>query len=532
MIVFGSRGSDLALTQTRWVAERLTEATGEPYRIEVIETRGDRTLDTPLPLLGGKGLFTAELEQALRQGRIDAAVHSLKDLPVEDAPGLALGAIPVRQDPRDVLIYQPRAHDPEGGTLPLRPGARVGTGSPRRIAAARTLRSDLELLDIRGNVDTRLRKLAQGDYDAIVLAAAGLARLGIETPGLARCYLPTETFTPAPGQGALGVQCRGDDARTKAHLRRIHDPHTAACVLAERQVLNALGGGCSMPFGALAWAADSRVHLRAQLLSTDGIGGFAVELTGDDLPDLAAQAADQLAPLLGAPLDGIHLALLRPGGSSSRLARALALAGAQVETVAVSETLPLDGGALDATDCAAVAVTSTRAVDRLCEEAAARGIALGDLRWFAVGAATAEAARRRGFDCAMPSDEANGAALARMIGHELARGARVLFPCALERHDALENGLADAGIAVRAVPLYRTQALQGIELPAADCVVFTSPSAVGATEPPAASTRAIALGDTTAAAMREAGLTVHGVAELPTPQALVPLLRDILSNAP
>jgi hydroxymethylbilane synthase len=251
--VLGTRGSALALAQSGQVAAALTAATGVPVRLQVIRTRGDAVQDRPLAEIGGKGLFTAELEAALREGAIDFAVHSLKDLPTEDPPGLVLGAVPARVDPRDALVGPPLA------ALPL--GARVGSGSLRRRFQLRELRPDLVLQDIRGNVDTRLRRRDEGAHDAVVLAMAGLLRLGVRRDDIQP--LDPEAVVPAVGQGALGVQCRAGDAAVLGWLMALHDAPTARCVAAERAFLRAWGGGCNVPVGAHATVAGGRVSLRA-----------------------------------------------------------------------------------------------------------------------------------------------------------------------------------------------------------------------------------------------------------------------------
>jgi hydroxymethylbilane synthase len=215
---FATRPSALARWQTDYVADLLRRAhPGLDIRIEVIVTKGDRILDKPLPVIGGKGLFTAELERALHEGRVDAAVHSLKDLPVEDAPGLTIGLTPPRADVRDVLIC-PAGHTLE--TLPA--GAVVGTSSPRRQAQLLAVRPDLTVKSIRGNVDTRIRKAREGQYDAVVLAAAGVTRLGLNEH--ITQFLPLDVMLPAPAQGVLGVQCRADDERTLALLAAVDMP--------------------------------------------------------------------------------------------------------------------------------------------------------------------------------------------------------------------------------------------------------------------------------------------------------------------
>jgi len=247
MLTFATRPSALARWQTRWVIHRLEAAhPGLTCREEVIVTRGDRVLDRPLPEIGGKGLFTQELEAALLSGRVDAAVHSLKDLPTEMPPGLAVGAVPARAEVRDALISA------RGYTLDTLPqGAVVGTSSLRRAAQLRAVRPDLRIRPLRGNVDTRVRKALAGQpYDAIVLAGAGLSRLGL-TEHVSQ-WLPLEVMLPAPGQGALAVQCRAEDEATLGLLAAIEDPATRAAVTAERAFLSALGGGCAVPVAAYA----------------------------------------------------------------------------------------------------------------------------------------------------------------------------------------------------------------------------------------------------------------------------------------
>lgn len=264
---FATRPSALARTQTRAVIRALSNAhPGLVCEEKVITTQGDRILDKPLPEIGGKGLFTQELEKELLSGAVQAAVHSLKDLPIENPPGLVLGCIPPRADGRDVLISA------KGCTLAgLPPGAHVGTSSPRRAAQLLAIRPDLVLHPLRGNVDTRLRKALQGAYDAIVLAGAGVLRLGLEQ--YVSEWLPLEVMLPAPGQGALAVQCRADDARALELLVALEDTPTRQAVEAERHFLLGMGGGCTAPLAAYATLDGElrgQVTLRARILSPDG----------------------------------------------------------------------------------------------------------------------------------------------------------------------------------------------------------------------------------------------------------------------
>ncbi len=256
-LIIGSRGSQLALWQARHVA-RLLEQSGTATRIEVIKTTGDHMQTAPLTQAGGKGLFTKEIEEALLAGRIDVAVHSLKDLPTAVSAGLAIAAIPEREDPRDAIVGKSLAE--------LTHGARVGTSSGRRSSQLRLLRPDLMVEPVRGNVDTRLRKLKEGRYDAMLLAAAGLRRLGLESE-IAQ-VLTSDQMCPAPGQGALAIQTRAQDPAYTICRALDHLPSFQA-VTCERAALAALGGGCQLPFGAFAEPVGSMLRLSAVVVAPD-----------------------------------------------------------------------------------------------------------------------------------------------------------------------------------------------------------------------------------------------------------------------
>ena len=286
----GTRGSALALAQTRQVVAAL-RAAGVDVAVEevVIRTTGDRSAAS-LRQIGGQGAFTRELEAALMDGRIDVAVHSLKDLPSTLPDGLALAATPPRADPRDVLVSSFG-----GGLASLPAGARVGTGSLRRRAQLLALRPDVTVADIRGNVDTRLRKLEEGQYDAILLAAAGLWRLGRHHL-VERHALPLELMLPAPAQGILGLECRADDRDVIAWLRAVNDPATFAAATAERAVLRRLGAGCRLPVAAYARVTGDRLTLHARVLGFDGSPVIEVVLNGvpEEAETLGAAAAERL----------------------------------------------------------------------------------------------------------------------------------------------------------------------------------------------------------------------------------------------
>jgi hydroxymethylbilane synthase len=276
--MLGTRGSALALAQTRIVADAL----GTSVETRVIRTTGDVS-SRPLQELGD-GVFVTAIEDALRSGQIDAAVHSLKDLPTGDRPGLVIAAILPREDPRDVLITSAR-----GGLGTLPHGARVGTSSPRRDAALRLLRPDITTAPIRGNVETRLAKVVGGEYDATVLALAGLLRLGVAVGDDE--ILPADQMLPAPGQGAIAVQCRADDPITKGRLATIDDAPTRAATDAERELLRIMGGSCELALGALATRSGDDIVLDA------AIDGRRTRVRGRDPVAAARNAAAELGAL-------------------------------------------------------------------------------------------------------------------------------------------------------------------------------------------------------------------------------------------
>jgi hydroxymethylbilane synthase len=294
----GTRASALARTQSQAVADAITAATGAPVELVPIVTEGDRSA-AAIAQLGGTGVFVAALREALLAGEVDLAVHSYKDLPTAPAPGLVIAAVPGREDPRDALVGR------DGLTLgELPPGSKVGTGAPRRVAQLRALGLGLDVVPIRGNVDTRLGRVAGSgregaDLDAVVLARAGLSRLG-------RLAAITETLDPlqvlpAPAQGALAVECRTSDARTRELLGRLEDAPTRAGVLAERSTLAALEAGCSAPVAAYAEVAEGEhgpeLFLRASVTAIDGSDAVRGSITGP-LPDATALGRALAAELL------------------------------------------------------------------------------------------------------------------------------------------------------------------------------------------------------------------------------------------
>ena len=282
----GSRGSQLALWQANHISA-LLRARGHEVEIEIIRTTGDKITDVALAMVGTKGMFTKEIEEALAAGRVDLAVHSLKDLPTELPQGFEIAAVTEREDPRDAFCsrFYSQIED-------LPQGARVGTSSLRRQAQLKAIRPGLDIHPLRGNVDTRLRKLEQGEYDAVILASAGLKRLG--RTELIKQTLSAEIMCPAAGQGALGIEIRKGDAVRREPLMFLNDDAARAATTCERALLNRLGGGCQVPIGAFAEMQSGKLHLEAIVADPDGSKVLRESRHGDDPEQLGGDVGEIL----------------------------------------------------------------------------------------------------------------------------------------------------------------------------------------------------------------------------------------------
>lgn len=289
----GTRGSDLALWQAHTIEGKLHDL-GIETEIVIIKTRGDRIDNVPFSKLEGKGFFTKELEDAQLEGRVDLAVHSLKDLTTDQPDGLVLTAMVGREDPRELLLASPGAIDPArveaGDVLPLKDGVRIGTSAARRQAQVHILRPDLEILDLRGNVPTRINRIREGKYDAILLARAGVVRLGLDVSDLFTIPLDITRFVPAPAQGMMGIQCVNKEPVVKS-LAPLHCPDDGQAVAAERLLLNRLDGGCQLPFGVNVKRDGAEWQLEAFLAdSPTDPEPLRFSLKGDSPDDVAEKA--------------------------------------------------------------------------------------------------------------------------------------------------------------------------------------------------------------------------------------------------
>jgi hydroxymethylbilane synthase len=531
----GTRGSALAMVQARWVAEALA-ATGTPTELVTIRTEGD---DRPPDTAWGEGAFVRRIEAALLDGSVDVAVHSAKDVPTDEHPALVIAAYPVREDPRDALVSRVR-----GLTLATLPtGSRVGTDSPRRTAFVLAQRPDLVLHPLHGNVDTRLAKLDRGESDALVLAVAGLARLG-RTDRIDE-VLPLDRIVAAPGQGALAVQVRADDAGARAAVGRIDDPATRLEVEAERAILNRTGGGCRSPVGVTARALEGTIDVVAAVerdwvpaggavIASASVGWVRGAATAETCDALVDRLAARIVSLRGAP----RAVVGRPPGLAGPLLAALADAGIDAAHVPAIEVAPAAEEGLAAavqgvTPGTSIVVTSANAVEPVLAALAHAGIAVADLRWAAVGEATAARVREAGIGGVFVPSRADDTTLAAEL--PLEPGDDVLLPQADLADEHLATLLRGRGASVRHAVAYRT--VEGPERSRArladvvddgpiDVLVVTSGStargfaalAGAAILDRVLATPVVAAGNRAALAARTAGFTTVLVA--PAPDAL------------
>jgi len=517
----GTRGSDLALWQARHVAALL--APEAQVELVILQTRGDQIDDRPLTQVEGKAFFTAEIERALLDGHVDLAVHSHKDLPTESPPGLVVVAVPPRGPAHERLLVSAGAWAPDAPMLPLRRGASVGTSSPRREQQLLALRPDLVLAGLRGNVPTRVRRLQEGRYGAILLAAAGLSRLRLDTHGLHAVDLPPELLVPAPAQGALAVQIRaGEPALAGLLVRRLHDADTAARIEAERTLLSMAGGGCSLPLGAHVtrlpgtdtWrvqaflgADQPRAGCAARWAVAEGLS--PADAVAAVLPLLECGASTQAGPLAGLI---VAIAGSSDDAHGSALGARLAQLGAQVRHEAWLAHVDLPAPGLRAALASllpgdVLAVTSRRAAARLAGSRLARGVTVA-----AVGPSTAEALAGGGLRAAVVGEQgARSLAEALVASGAVKDGTRVLFPCAEEARPELPELLELHGARVERLVVYRTLPADPAPARAAcDVRVYASPSAVDAACRAHAragdGARNLGLGPATTEALRARGL--------------------------
>ena len=453
----GTRGSDLALVQARWVAARLAEH-GVTSEIVIIRTEGD---DRPVDTAWGEGAFVGRIVAALLDGSVDLAVHSAKDVPTTEPDRLVIAAYPPREDPRDALVCRIRGTTLE--TLPV--GARVGTDSPRRVAFLKAIRPDLDLHPLHGNVDTRLAKLDRGDSDALVLAVAGLTRL--DRAERIDDVLPATVIPSAPGQGSLALQVRAEDAEAIAAVGLLDDTDTRVAVEAERALLAGTGGGCRSPIGALGTVRDGRLEVLAGAERTwTPVGDPAITVSpvawvrGDAAPADRAHLSTRLARRIVALRARPRALVARPVGQAEAMIVALEAAGVEsVHVPAIEIHAAVPGGAFDTAVARVnagdiVVVTSANAARAMLRAATRMDVAPALLSWAAVGEATAAVLADAGLEGVFIPSGPNAASLARELPvrpHD-----RVLVPHADIADRALAETLRSRGAIVTDVIAYET----------------------------------------------------------------------------
>jgi hydroxymethylbilane synthase len=539
----GTRGSALALAQAALVAEALDHAR-VAHEVVVIETAGDRRApDTAW----GEGAFVTAIERALADGRVDIAVHSAKDIPTDEDPRLQIAAYLTRAEPRDALVL-PVGVDGSLDTLPS--GTIVGTDSPRRTGFLRAHRADLDVRPLHGNVDTRLRRLDEGAVDALVLAAAGLMRLG--RADRIRELLAHDVVPPAPGQGAIAVQIRRGDERTAALVARIDDMPTRRAVEAERAFLRATGGGCRAPIGALAKVGADAIELSGGFASVDGRASGLEQVAGPIGAglELAEELAARLAALR-AQLSGPRVLVTRPAADARPLTGRLAELGIAAIVVPAIDVVLLDdppglAAALNAIDgFDRVIATSANGARAIGRAAAARGINVGTVRWAAVGRATARELMGYGANDVWIPTDANAATLAREMPAQ--RGDVALWVHGDLADTTLVDELRERGVTVTTVVAYGTvvgpadsRALleQSLESDDFAAVILASPSAVHGLLELVVPTRrsqllaipAVTVGSRTSTAARAAGFSILGEIARQEASALAELTAELVAR--
>lgn len=564
---FGTRGSALALAQTDLAADRFRAAfPGRTVEIRVVSTEGDVDKTSPLTEIGGRGVFTTAIEAAILRGEVDAAIHSAKDLPTELHPAVPIVAYVDRDDPRDVLISR------HGATLELLPSHPViGTSSRRRDAQLLRLRPDTRIVNIRGNIDTRLRRAEGLEFDGIVLAAAGIRRMGWQDR--ISEYFAVERVVPSPGQGAIAIQARaGSDAA--AVLETINDPSVSTPVGIERAFLAAIGAGCTFPVGAYAAKSDEGYRLIAMLATADGERvAFADErlAAGEERVHAAEIAACLQAEVgktspasswhgwngEGEDLKGVRVVVTRPRRQAGPLIATLLQRGAEplplptIRIEPIADTTQLDL-AIDETRQGAFdwcVFTSANAVEVFANRMDALDVRphqLAAMRVAAVGRATAAAVADAGLNLILIPERATADALATALRQVMLAGARVLYPRSAMGRDVLPNELRAAGFDVLAIDVYRTlpepnvdqRVLDRVRRGEVDVMTFASPSSVrhlvtllGSNGVELIGIPVVCAGPVTAQAARDAGLLVTAVSDSPDPAAMATAIVEFWLNA-
>jgi len=489
----GTRGSDLALWQARLVRALLLQKAGVDAEMVIIKTQGDHDQLATFDKMEGKGFFTKEIEEALLNRSIDLAVHSLKDLQTQMPDGLSLGGLIERADRRDMLLIRPEAVD-DSRPLHLCEGATVGTTSARRVSQLRFLRPDLNVVPLRGNVPTRLRKLRDGEYDAVLVATAGVERLQLSLQGLTAHRLHESVFVPAPGQGALAVQIRDDDRNTQAAVAAIADPDLLDTIWLEREVLRRLEGGCLLPLGTCADLTGTYFRLHTFLGTTDTREPRRFVISGKDKEIMVSRAVSYLRGVAPSPVDPgrrVRIWITREPARADEFCADCDPARFDVAAVPVFYAVKAGSPEQHKQALSRLASygwifftsqTTVTEFARLMQEA---GASLSPQTMIAaVGNKTARAIKHQGWRLDFVSEVADAESLGKQfVAHPKAATGTILFPCGAKASADLEKIALGGGLLLERLVCYDTiehpdLAQTLLALPDPDAAVFTSPSAV------------------------------------------------------
>ncbi len=514
-VIIGSRGSDLALWQAHFTKKQL-EDLGHPVEIIIIKTRGDQIQHLSFDKIEGKGFFTKELEEALLAGEIDLAVHSHKDLPTTFPPGLTIAGVSYREDCSESLLIRPESLD-ESQSLLLKKNARIGTSSFRRRSQLLALRNDLQISDLRGNVPTRVDKLRHGNYDAIVLASAGLNRLALDLSDLKRVILSPHFFVPAPAQGVLAFQIREEDVEMKHIVSRIHHEDVSMAISAERAVLNRLDGGCLLPLGVFCQPISDGYRLWASLQPLDGKPFRRIYIQGKQPEQLAQQALDVLTRT-----ESRHVFISREAETSSAFIDQVRDYGFEVNAFSPLQFEAIEIRTLPLADW--VFFSSPRSVEFFYNQHIQLPV---HCRIAALGSGTLSALNELGLHADfIGSDEdthTTGISFSK-----IAKGKTIVFPCAEQSLRSIQTVLEE-NADVHDLPVYRTSSKSTIEKVNADIWVLTSPSSVEALQKQFDISKHsfVAIGQSTAAALYKAGVKQVHIAPYTNLQSLADLVCGI-----
>jgi hydroxymethylbilane synthase len=511
-VIIGSRGSDLALWQAHFTKQQL-EGLGHSVEILIIKTKGDQIQHLSFDKIEGKGFFTKELEDSLLAGNIDLAVHSHKDLPTTYPPGLTIAGVSYREDCSESLLIRPEARD-KTRVLSLRRNARVGTSSFRRRSQLLNLRPDLEISDLRGNVPTRVDKLQQGNYDAIILASAGLNRLELDLGELHREILPPDVFIPAPAQGVLAYQIREDDQEMKHIVSRIHHVDVKETIYAERAVLNRLDGGCLLPLGVFCERKQEGFQLWASLQPLDGKPFRRVFLRDVDPESLAKKTLIALTRQ-----ETRRVFISREPELATGFSQQLLDYGFHVEAFSPITFESIEIRHIPFAEW--IFFTSPRSVHYFYQQ----NIQLPfHMKVAALGSGTAAALQELGVTPEFTGKDLDTSEVGKDF-LEFAAHKSVLFPCAEKSLRSIQNAI-HAVADVHDLPVYRTIEKGNEQTTDADILVFTSPSSVNAMKDQFLSDRQtfVAIGQSTADALTSAGISEVHIAPFTTLAALADLV--------